>query len=104
MVDDLESWLLNQERGQSVDTDVDISALLGQAKGKVPTVRATEREPPTDNADDPGPIPTELLRVPGFISEVMDFTLETAPYPNQPLAFCGALALLASLGGRTPAR
>ena len=93
-------WLLNQEQEQPIDTGVDISALVGQAEGRVPTVRATEREPPTDSADDPGPIPTELLRVPGFISEVMDFSLATAPYPNQPLAFCGALALQAFLGGR----
>jgi hypothetical protein len=50
--------------------------------------------------DDPGPIPIELLRIPGFISEVMDFSMETAPYPNQALAFCGALALQAFLGGR----
>ncbi len=49
---------------------------------------------------DPGPLPDELLRVPGFISEVMDFCLETAPYPNLVLAFGGALALQAFLAGR----
>ncbi len=93
-------WLLNQEREQPVDTGVDISALVGKAEGTVPTIQASERDPPIDNADDPGPIPVELMRVPGFISEVMDFSLATAPYPNQPLAFCGALALQAFLGGR----
>ena len=46
---------------------------------------------------DPGPLPEELLRVPGFISEVMDHCLATAPYPNVALAFCGALALQAFL-------
>jgi hypothetical protein len=60
--------------------------------------------PPTDAAPpsiiDPGPLPAELLRVPGFVSEVMDYCLETAPYPNQALAFCGALALQAFLAGR----
>lgn len=96
----LRGWLLNQEQEQSVDSGVDISALVSQVEGRVPKVRATEREPPTESTDDPGPIPTELLRVPGFISEVMDFSLATAPYPNQPLAFCGALALQAFLGGR----
>jgi hypothetical protein len=50
--------------------------------------------------EDPGPIPIELLRIPGFVSEVMDFSMKTAPYPNQALAFCGALALQAFLGGR----
>lgn len=49
---------------------------------------------------DPGPLPVEMCRVPGFVSEVMDHTLATAPYPNVPLAFCGALALQAMLAGR----
>ncbi len=49
---------------------------------------------------DPGPLPLEMLRVPGFVSEVMDHCLATAPYPNIPLAFCGALALQAVLAGR----
>ncbi len=49
---------------------------------------------------DPGPIPNELLRIPGFIGEVMDYCLESAPYPNQALAFGGALALQAFLAGR----
>lgn len=50
--------------------------------------------------EDPGPVPESLLRVPGFIAEVMDHCLETAPYPNVPLAFAGALALQAYLAGR----
>lgn len=50
--------------------------------------------------EDPGPVPEELLRVPGFISEVMDLTLETAPYPNLVMAFVGAMALQAFLTGR----
>jgi hypothetical protein len=49
---------------------------------------------------DPGPIPDELLRVPGFIDEVMRYTLDTAPYPEPVLAFAGALALQAFLAGR----
>ncbi|QDU33035.1 hypothetical protein KS4_10760 [Poriferisphaera corsica] len=49
---------------------------------------------------DPGPIPLEMLRVPGFVSEVMDYCLATAPYPNPVMAFAGALALQAFLGGR----
>jgi hypothetical protein len=57
------------------------------------------RRPPPSIVD-PGPLPAELLRVPGFVSEVMDYCLETAPYPNQALAFCGALALQAFLAGR----
>jgi len=49
---------------------------------------------------DPGPLPEDLLRVPGFVSEVMDHCLVTAPYPNQVMAFGGALALQAVLAGR----
>ncbi|MFN3485496.1 MAG: bifunctional DNA primase/polymerase, partial [Planctomycetota bacterium] len=62
---------------------------------------------PPDPADegpkavsDPGLPPDDLLRVPGFISEVMDYCLATAPYPNPVMAFCGALALQAVLAGR----
>ena len=60
---------------------------------------ASEQE---DNAEpsDPGELPVEMLRIPGFISEVMDFCLATAPYPNQAMAFGGALALQAFLAGR----
>jgi hypothetical protein len=49
---------------------------------------------------DPGPIPDELLRVPGFVDEVMQYTLDTAPYPEPVLAFAGALTLQALLAGR----
>jgi hypothetical protein len=52
-----------------------------------------------DNPD-PGPTPEHLLHVPGFIDEVMAYTLQTAPYPERTLAFCGALALQALLAGR----
>lgn len=71
------------------------------------TVAAVENHWAQDRAEcvdpgpvDPGPIPVELLRVPGFVSEVMDFTMDMAPYPNQVLAFGGALALQAVLAGR----
>jgi len=49
---------------------------------------------------DPGPLPLELLRIPGFVSEVMDYCLETAPYPNVAMAFAGAMVLQAVLAGR----
>lgn len=59
---------------------------------------AKRESPPM--VSDPGPLPDELLRVPGFVSEVMDYCLATAPYPNQVMAFCGALSLQAFLAGR----
>jgi hypothetical protein len=52
------------------------------------------------DADDPGPVPDELLRVPGFVDAVMRYTLDTAPYPEPVLAFAGALTLQALLAGR----
>jgi len=55
---------------------------------------------PVPEIADPGPLPAEMLRVPGFINEVMDHTLAIAPYPNQVMAFGGALALQAFLAGR----
>jgi hypothetical protein len=83
-------WLRNQEIVSK--QGVDLSVLLDKA---VP-----REEKPTPPIPDPGPLPEELLRVPGFVSEVMDHCLETAPYPNVVMAFCGALALQAFLAGR----
>jgi hypothetical protein len=60
--------------------------------------RPADEEVP--EARDPGAIPDDLLRVPGFVDEVMAYTLETAPYPERTLAFCGALSLQALLAGR----
>jgi len=45
-------------------------------------------------------MPDHLLRIPGFVGEVMDYCLATAPYPNPVMAFAGALSLLAFLAGR----
>lgn len=71
---------------------VDLSGLLPPAVDDEPQ--------PSPGPPDPGPVPEESLRIPGFISEVMDFCLGTAPYPNHVLAFCGALVLQAFLAGR----
>ncbi|MCR5752019.1 MAG: bifunctional DNA primase/polymerase [Kiritimatiellae bacterium] len=49
---------------------------------------------------DPGPLPEKLLSVPGFVDALAAHTLATAPYPNRPLAFAGALAMLSHLTGR----
>jgi hypothetical protein len=57
-------------------------------------------DPPEAEIPDPGLLPVGLLRVPGFISQVVEFTLATAPYPEPTLAFCGAISLLATLAGR----
>jgi hypothetical protein len=86
------SALALRERGFGGDPT---PVLLADLSGIV-----AEREPQRERPPDPGPIPAGLLRIPGFVSEVMDHCLATAPYPNQALAFCGALALQAFLAGR----
>jgi hypothetical protein len=70
---------------------VDVSGIVAQANGG---------EPAEPQIPDPGPLPDELLRVPGFVGELMDFCLQTAPYPNPVMAFCGALAMQSFLAGR----
>ncbi len=45
------------------------------------------------------PLPDELLHVPGFVSDVVGFSLTTAACPNPVLALAGALALQAHLIG-----
>ena len=74
-------------------SDVDLSGII------------TTGDPPVDETPpdmiDPGPLPADMLRVPGFISEVMDHCLATAPYPNPAMAaFAGAVTLQAFLAGR----
>lgn len=79
--------------GDGDEGDVDLSRIIGN--------RLMGPSPPSPpEHPDPGPLPPEFFRVPGFVSEVMDHCLATAPYPNVPLAFCGALALQAVLAGR----
>ncbi|MBN1909792.1 MAG: DUF3987 domain-containing protein [Pirellulales bacterium] len=76
----------------TADGDVDISALVANLSA-----------PPADHGSavpDPGPIPAHLFQVPGFIEQVMNFTMGNAPYPNVGLAFCGAMALQSFLAGR----
>jgi hypothetical protein len=85
-------WL--RDSGHAEAADVDLSGLLVRSRAPVNDAIS----PP--GPDDPGLLPPEALRVPGFVGEVMDYCLATAPYPSQTLAFCGALALQAFLAGR----
>jgi hypothetical protein len=85
-------WL--RDSGPAEASDVDLSGLV--VRGRAPVADAISSPAP----EDPGLLPPEALRVPGFVGEVMDYCLATAPYPSQTLAFCGALALQAFLAGR----
>jgi hypothetical protein len=84
--------------------DVDISAILSDTICAESTRPDADREDDcadrTEECADPGPIPDNLFDVPGFVSELMGYTLRTAPYPNRALAFAGAFALLGHLAGR----
>ncbi|MEZ4651963.1 MAG: bifunctional DNA primase/polymerase [Candidatus Eisenbacteria bacterium] len=60
----------------------------------------TAADDASSSPTDPGALSDDFYRIPGFVSEVMDHTLRTAPYPNVVMAFTGALALLALLAGR----
>ncbi|GIW55536.1 MAG: hypothetical protein KatS3mg082_1940 [Nitrospiraceae bacterium] len=74
-------------------------ALMENHWEQMPTDEDGRENAPGDEPD-PGPIPLELLRVPGFINDVIDFSLDTAPYPEPVAAFAAALALQATLAGR----
>ena len=53
------------------------------------------------NFVNPGPIPEDLAYVPGFVEDLVNWTLYQSHSPNRTLAFAGALAMLAHLSGRT---
>lgn len=59
-----------------------------------------DEEPKPLAYDDPGTMSDELLSVPGFVNELMNYTLRTAYYPNKVLAFAGALTMLSHLTAR----
>lgn len=75
-------WLREPESDTGT---VDLSVIVGSPE---PEVR------------DPGPFPGHLLRVPGFVGEVMAYCLETAHKPQPILALGGALCLQAVLAAR----
>ncbi len=84
--------LLDEERQK--DYGVDLSGIL------IPTTPPEPDDEPDEEEGDPGHVPESLLRVPGFVGEVMDFTLENAPCAVPTTAFCGAMALQSFLCGR----
>ncbi|WP_413431543.1 DUF3987 domain-containing protein [Crateriforma spongiae] len=89
-------WLRDDGRIESA-SDVDLSGFM--VKSDVVVADTPERKQ-SDVAKDPGHLPERLFNVPGFVRQVMDFTLANAPYPNVALAFCGAMALQSYLAGR----
>lgn len=92
-------WL-RDERPSEVADDVDLSKFMVRPKSAIEIEEDDFEQASAQAADDPGELPERLLRVPGFINELIDHCLDTAPYPNPVMAFCGAMALQAMLAGR----
>ena len=69
--------------------DVDLSKLLDK------NIKRARQAKPKEH-----PIPEGIFDVPGFVSEVMNFSMKGAPYPNKTLAFAGAMSLQAHLAAR----
>jgi len=55
---------------------------------------------PEDAPKHPGPFPRGLLKVPGLVSEVIEYNLRDSIRPQPIFALAGALALVATLTGR----
>ncbi|TWU62287.1 bifunctional DNA primase/polymerase [Crateriforma conspicua] len=88
-------WLRDEQMPEQTGEPVDLSGILAK-----PVVSTTSSGNKFEETTDPGRLPERMFEVPGFVRQVMDFTLANAPYPNVALAFCGALALQSYLAGR----
>ena len=82
-------------RADDPSTGVDISGILAAS-----STGEDDAEEHDGALDDPGVIPESYFEVPGFVSDLMNFTLRTSYYPNKALAFAGAMAMLSHLTGR----
>ena len=91
-------------RAEDPTAGVDLSGILSQGIAPVSGALVPEESEDEHESDrspeDPGPIPDELFEMPGFVADLMGYTLRTAYYPNRALAFAGALAMLSHLTGR----
>ena len=81
-------WLLESKREPVTYSGVDLSGLM------------REEEEDDDSLPKIEPVPNEYFRVPGFVGEIMDFCMLSAPYPVMGTAFCGAMVLQAYLCSR----
>ncbi|WP_419187821.1 bifunctional DNA primase/polymerase [Stieleria bergensis] len=91
-------WLRDSEAPAHQLPAVDLSHFYLQSQSVV--TASPVNEPQLEATRDPGRLPESMYEVPGFVRQVMDFTLANAPYPNVALAFCGAMALQSFLAGR----
>ena len=87
-------------RGYSIRSALRLLRPGWTAAARVVSGGSAAQNAAVEERTDPGPLPEGLLSVPGFVDALAAHTLATAPYPNRPLAFAGALAMLAHLTGR----
>lgn len=81
-------------------TLVDLSALMRKASEPGLPIGKPIGKPTPRRAEDPGPFPTHLLDVPGFIGDVAIYTNSAGKRIQPVLALGGAICLLSVLTGR----
>lgn len=77
--------------------------LVLDAKAKIAALNAVIFKDGSETVVDSGGIPatdSKLLNVPGFVNELVEYSMRVAPRPNRVLSFTGALSMLAHLSGR----
>jgi len=87
-------WKSFDSSGITIATIFDLAKRAGWCPTPAPV--AVVRRPSLD----PGILPASLLSVPGFVDDVVEYTMRTCAYPNRALALAGALALQSFLAGR----
>ncbi|MBK9126204.1 MAG: DUF3987 domain-containing protein [Phycisphaerales bacterium] len=85
-------WL--RDAGPAESSDVDLSEFNPEPR------RGVVERPRSERPPDPGPFPAHLLRVPGFIEQVVAYNLATATRPQPVLALAAAICLQAVLAAR----
>jgi hypothetical protein len=86
-------WLRDAEKPEDMG-GVDLSGFDPERR------RAVGERPRSERPPDPGPFPDHLLRVPGFIEQVVAHNLATATRPQPVLALAAGICLQAVLAAR----
>jgi hypothetical protein len=86
-------WLRDAEKPEDMG-GVDLSGFDPERR------RAPGERPRSERPPDPGPFPDHLLRVPGFIEQVVAHNLATATRPQPVLALAAGICLQAVLAAR----
>lgn len=82
-------YLLTEQTSFESAPGVDLSGILG---GTIAEIKK--------NKPEPAKFPTECLRPPGLIRDIIDYTLATSLYPQPEMALAGAISLVATITGR----